>query len=111
MPSLNEGVVKTLRGAMYGGLRGGAAGAAASIASGAAIVFTAPAWLPFVGGSAMVALGTVAIWSTTGSALGATVAAARAYYKHHNEERAFNQAFPPIHPTQPSQPKESNEQQ
>ena len=94
MSSANEGLAKTLRGAFTGGLRGGAVGAAASMASGAAIVCTAPAWLPFVGGSAVVALGTVALWSGTASALGAVVSGARAYYQHQQEERAFESAFP-----------------
>jgi hypothetical protein len=94
MPWLNEVHAKVLRGALYGGTRGGAAGAAASLASGAAIVLTTPAWLPFVGGSAVVALGTVAAWSMTGSVVGAVVSAGRAYFKHNREERAFNEAFP-----------------
>jgi protein-S-isoprenylcysteine O-methyltransferase Ste14 len=101
MPWLNEVHAKTLRGALYGGVRGGAAGAAASLATGAAIVTTIPAWLPFIGGSAVVALGTVAVWSATGSALGAAVAATRAYFKHNQEERAFEEAFPPQQKTIP----------
>lgn len=95
MPWLREVHAKVLRGVLYGGVRGGAAGAAASLATGAAIVTTMPAWLPFIGGSAVVALGTVAVWSTTGSAIGAVVAATRAYFKHASEERAFDEAFPP----------------
>lgn len=94
MLSVKEVHAKVLRGALYGGLKGGAVGAAASLASGAAIVVTMPAWLPFLGGSAVVALGTVAAWTMTGSALGATVAAGRAYFKHNREERAFEEAFP-----------------
>jgi hypothetical protein len=95
MLSLNDVHASVVRGALYGGVRGGAVGAAASLASGAAIVTTLPAWLPFIGGSAVVALGTVALLSTTGSAMGAIVAAARAYWKHNQEEHAFNEAFPP----------------
>jgi hypothetical protein len=94
MLSLKEVHAKVLRGVLYGGVRGGAAGAAASLASGAAVIATMPAWLPFLGGSAVVALGTVAVWSTTGSALGAVVVAGRAYFKHTREERAFEAAFP-----------------
>ena len=94
MLSLKEVHAKVLRGALHGGIKGGAAGAAASLASGAAIVATMPAWLPFIGGSAVVALGTVAVWTVTGSTLGAVVAAGRAYFKHNREERAFEAAFP-----------------
>ncbi len=93
--------------ALSGGARGGAAGAAASLATHAAIITTAPAWLPFVGGSALVALGTVAAWSVAGSAMGAIVAAGRAYFKHHREERAFNEAFPLI--SEPTSARKSHE--
>ena len=95
MLSLNEVHAKLAHGALYGGVKGAAAGAAASLATGAAVVATMPAWLPFVGGSAVIAMSTVAIWSATGSAAGAVVAAGRAYFKHNREERAFEAAFPP----------------
>lgn len=94
MLSLKEVHAKLLRSALHGGIKGGAAGAAASLATGAAIVVTIPAWLPFVGGSAVVAMGTVAAWTVTGSALGAVVTAGRAYFNHNREERAFEAAFP-----------------
>jgi hypothetical protein len=94
MLSFKEVHAKVLRGALYGGLKGGATGAAASLASGAAIVATMPAWLPLLGGTAVVALGTVTIWTVAGSTIGATVAAGRTYFKHNREESAFEQSFP-----------------
>jgi hypothetical protein len=94
MPSLEEVHAKVLRSALHGGIKGGAAGAAASLATGAAIVVTIPTWLPFLGGSAVVAMGTVAAWTVTGSALGAVATAGRAYFKHNREERLFEEAFP-----------------
>lgn len=95
MPWLSEAHAKTLRASFSGGVKGGAAGAAASLATGAAVVVTMPAWLPFLGGSAVVALSTVAAWSATGSVLGAVVSGVRAYFKFNREERAFEAAFPP----------------
>jgi len=95
MPSrLKEIHARMLGRTLSGGVKGGAAGAAASLATGAAIVVTTPAWLPFIGGSAVVAMGTVATWTITGSAVGAVVSAGRAYFKHNREERAFDDAFP-----------------
>lgn len=96
MFSLKEVHARVLGRVLSGGIKGGATGAAASLASGAAVVMTAPAWLPFVGGSAVVALGTVAGWSATGSAVGAVVSGVRAYVTHRQDEAAFAKAFPAI---------------
>lgn len=95
MFSLKEVHARVLGRVLSGGIKGGAAGAAASLATGAAVMATTPAWLPFVGGSAVVALGTVAGWSATGSAMGAIVSGIRAYVHHRREEIAFAKAFPP----------------
>jgi hypothetical protein len=88
-------------GLLYGATRGGAAGAVASMATGAAITVTAPAWLPFIGGSALVAMSTVALWSGIGSASGAIVSGARAYWACSQEEKAFEEAFPQRQKEQP----------
>jgi hypothetical protein len=95
MPSLKEVHGQVLRRAFSGAVKGGAAGAAASLATGAAVIVTTPAWLPFIGSSAVVALATVTAWSMTGSAVGAVMAGARACFQHQREERAFADAFPP----------------
>jgi hypothetical protein len=96
MRSLTKIESRVVLGVLYGATRGGAAGAVASIATGAAITVTAPAWLPFVGGSALVAMSTVALWSGVGSATGAIVSGARAYWTCYQEEKAFEEAFPKI---------------
>lgn len=102
MSWLKEIHVKALRRAFSGSVKGGAAGAAASLATGAAVIVTTPAWLPFVGGGAVVALATVTAWSITGSAVGAIVAGGRAYFQHQREERAFAEAFPPTSERNPN---------
>lgn len=96
MRSVKEVHARVLTRTLSGGIKGAAVGAAASLATGAAVVVTAPAWLPFVGGTALIAAGTVALWSGIGSGLGAIVSGSRAYLKHKQEEAAFREAFPPV---------------
>jgi hypothetical protein len=48
-PTLTETQAQIVKGSLKGAVRGGAVGATASIASGAAVVITAPAWLPWIG--------------------------------------------------------------
>ena len=75
-PTLTENQAQILKGGLKGAVRGGAVGATASIASGAAVVITAPAWLPWIGGSLLVAAGTMAVWSAVGSGAGAVTGGA-----------------------------------
>jgi hypothetical protein len=92
----NELHARVLTGALSGGIKGAALGTAASLASGAAIVATAPAWLPFLGGTAVVALGTVAVWSGIGCGLGVVASGARAYSNHKAAVAEFEEAFPAV---------------
>jgi hypothetical protein len=95
MPSLDPIHAKTLTGIIRGCAKGAAAGAAASIASGAAVIATAPAWLPFIGGTALVAGATITLWSAVGGGVGGIVSGARTWWACKKEQEAFEQAFPP----------------
>lgn len=95
MFSLKEVHGRVFGRALSGGIKGGAAGAAASLATGAAVVYTAPAWLPFLGGAAVVSMTAVAGWSAAGSLVGAATSGVRAYVSHRREEAAFAKAFAP----------------
>jgi hypothetical protein len=94
MPSLDPIHARTLTGIIRGCAKGAAAGAAASIASGAAVIATAPAWLPFIGGTALVAGATITLWSALGGGIGSIVSGARAWRACKKEQEAFEQAFP-----------------
>jgi hypothetical protein len=76
-------------GALKGLLRGGLGGAAASLATGAAITASAPAWLPFVGGSLLISGATVAAWSTGGAIAGTLSGGLWSFV----QERQFQQRF------------------
>ena len=90
---LTETQAAVIKGGARGAVRGGAVGAAASIATGAAVTVTAPAWLPFVGGSMLVAAGTIALWSGIGSAAGAVSGGAWAYARQKQRDNKFRKAF------------------
>jgi len=90
---LTETQTQVLKGGLKGAVRGGAAGATAAIASGAAVLVTAPAWLPFLGGSMLVAGSTLAIWSVIGSGAGAATGGAMAYVQAKQREDKFHKTF------------------
>lgn len=87
---------RTVASALRGGIKGAAAGAAASLATGAAVIVTAPAWVPFLGGTAVIAGTTVTLWSAFGGSMGAIVSGARAYWNIRREQEDFEKAFPPV---------------
>ena len=90
-PTLTETQAQILKGSLKGAVRGGAVGATASIASGAAVLITAPAWLPWIGGSLLVAGGTMAVWSALGSGAGAVTGGTWAYIRAKQRDRQFRQ--------------------
>ena len=90
---LNETHAEVIKGALRGAVRGGALGAALAIATGAAVTVTAPAWLPFVGGTMLVSAATVARWSVRGALIGATVGGVRAYVSKKRRDRKFEETF------------------
>ena len=93
---LREVHARVLTRTLQGGVKGAAAGAAASLATGAAVVMTTPAWLPVIGGTALVTAGTVVLWAALGGSTGALVAGTRAYVRFKIEERTFAREFPDI---------------
>ena len=94
-PKLTETQTRVLTGALKGVGPGGAAGAATSLATGVAVVATAPAWLPFVGGAAVVSLATVGTCSAIGAGVGAASGAVAAYLKKRRIDRVFDDTFQP----------------
>lgn len=95
MPKLNETYAAIATGSLKGLIRGGTGAAALSLLSGAAVVVTAPAWLPFIGGTLMVSGSTVAAWSATGAALGTVSGGTWSYVQERQFLNRFNQTFNP----------------
>ncbi len=73
----SEGLLLVAQGAWRGARRGGLIGAVLSVATGAAVVVTAPAWLPWVGGCMAVNAGVAAAWATGGAVVGAATGAGK----------------------------------
>ena len=92
-PTLTETQSQVVQGSLKGAVRGGAVGATASIVSGAAVLITAPAWLPWIGGSLLVAAGTMAVWSAVGSGAGALTGGTWAYIRARQQDQKFRQLF------------------
>ena len=92
-PNLSETQAQVVKGGLKGAVRGGALGGLASIASGTAVIVTTPVWLPWIGGSFLVAGATIAAWSAIGSGAGAVTGAACAYLRAKQQERRFRNIF------------------
>ena len=92
-PKLNETQARMVAGALKGAVRGGPAGAVASIATGAAVVVTAPAWLPIIGGTTAISMATVVAGSAIGAGVGALGGAAAAYIKKKRIDAEFAKTF------------------
>lgn len=65
--------LEVAKAAMRGASLGGPAGVVASLAIGGALVCTAPAWVPFVGGAVAVNTGIAGAWAAGGAAAGAVI--------------------------------------
>lgn len=73
-----------------GASRGSIVGVAASITTGAAVAFTAPAWLPFVGGALVISGATVATCAAVGAVAGGATGGGLAFWKIKRTEKKFN---------------------
>lgn len=90
MSWLNETTDLVSLGMLKGGVRGSVAGALLSIVSGAAVIVTIPAWLPFIGGTMAMSAATMATWSAVGGAAGVLIGGGKSYYDKHKRDAAFN---------------------
>ena len=72
-----------------GASKGSLLGAAASVATGAAILVTAPAWVPFIGGTVAVSAATVATWAAVGTAVGAITGGTKEVVKQRRIDKEF----------------------
>ena len=72
-------MVEILKGTLRGTKRGAVTGAVIAVASGSAVLFTAPSWLPIVGGALLLQTSTIAAYSGAGAILGGAIGSARAY--------------------------------
>ncbi len=89
---LNEMQAKMVDGAIKGALRGGPVTALASIVSGAAVVVTAPAWIPIVGGITAISMTAVTAAGVIGAGVGAAAGATAAFFKKRRTEKDFREA-------------------
>jgi len=69
---LNKTGLDISKGIFKGITKGGLVGGVASIVTGAAVITSAPAWLPIIGGTMAVSAATLATWSAIGASVGAT---------------------------------------
>jgi hypothetical protein len=90
---LSETKARLVVGALKGAATGGPLGAAASLATGAAVVATAPAWLPILGSAAVVSMATVTTCSAIGAGVGAAGGAVAAYIKKRSIDKRFSETF------------------
>ena len=86
----NETVDLVAQGMLKGGVRGSVTGAVLSIVSGAAVIVTAPTWLPFIGGAMAVSAATMATWSAIGGTAGVCIGGGKSYYDKHKRDKLFN---------------------
>jgi hypothetical protein len=91
--SFDERQSEIAKGLLQGATKGGAAGAAASLVTGAAVILSAPAWLPIVGGTMAVSAATVAIWTAGGAVIGAFGNATRKYFALKKRDEIFKNEF------------------
>ena len=92
-PKISETQAKVVVGAMKGATRGGAVGAGTSIVTSAAVIVTAPAWLPWVGGSIVVSATALAAWTAAGTAAGAIVGGVKAFHDKRRIDKLFEKEF------------------
>jgi len=90
MSWLNETTDQVAQGMLKGGVRGSVAGALLSIVSGAAVIVTAPAWLPWVGGALIVSTAAMATWSAIGCAAGIFIGGGKSCYDKNKRDQEFN---------------------
>lgn len=81
------------RSALQGGKIGGLAGAVGSVVSGAAVVVSTPAWLPFVGGSLLISTAAVLTGAAIGGGCGAAAGAVSGYVRDQQQKRQFREEF------------------
>lgn len=77
------------KGVLKGLTKGGLVGSAASLATGAAVIVTAPAWIPVVGGAMAVSAATIATWAAIGAGVGAVGGGVFEYSKARKRDREF----------------------
>lgn len=90
---MNEDTARIIKAAITGAAKGGPAGAALSLLTGAAVVATIPAWVPFVGAGAVISAGAVGTWAAVGAAIGAVTGGAAEGLAISAEDNEFNDQF------------------
>jgi|688.fasta_scaffold1486961_2 hypothetical protein len=90
---MTERTSRIIRSALNGARRGGPAGAVLSILTGAAVIITIPAWVPFVAAGWFISVGTVMIFGAIGSAVGAVLGALKEKRAIQREDRDFKKHF------------------
>ena len=81
------------RSALKGGKIGSLAGAVGSVATGAAVVVSTPAWLPFVGGTMLISTAAVATGAAIGGGCGAALGGVSAFLREKQQTRQFREEF------------------
>lgn len=90
---VNQDQVDIGKAAVKGATKGGLAGGALAVITGAAVVATAPAWIPIIGGTAAVSVATVAAWGGIGAAVGAATNGAVQFRKAKRRNEEFDNIF------------------
>jgi hypothetical protein len=93
LTKLTETQAEIIIGSLKGAIRGGAMGAAGSILTGAAVVVSTPAWVPWIGGTMLISGATMATWAMTGAAIGAVTGGAWGFVRARRLEGRFTRTF------------------
>lgn len=86
---LKRSVVAAFKGVKKGGIAGGVL----AVGTGLAVVATAPAWVLFVGGAAVISTGTVATCAAIGAGVGGAITGTKEYLKSKKTDDEFAKIF------------------
>lgn len=90
---MNEETSRLLSSAIKGAAKGGPVGAIVSVASGAAVIVTIPAWVPFVATGLAISTTAVATGMAIGTGAGAVLGTTTEYLKIRREEQELKNEF------------------
>ncbi|WP_035242213.1 hypothetical protein, partial [Desulfobacter vibrioformis] len=77
---------------LKGGSKGSAVGAVTTIVTGVGVIATAPAWVPFIGGTMAISGSVLAVGAAVGGAAGVVTGAAKEYRKQKKINEEFKKA-------------------
>jgi len=90
---MNEEISRILQSTIHGAAKGGPLGAILSVASGAAVIVTIPAWVPFVATGVAISTAAVATGALIGAVVGGAAGGVNEKLAIDRENEAFKEDF------------------